>query len=214
MIGPDHDAGLIPRILESLFESIERRREADPNWRASLQVSFLEIYNEKIQDLLVVSDNTTNSFIPQKKKDLEIREDHRKRIVFVEGLSKYDIESPVDGMIKLQDGLANRHVGTTRMNAESSRSHSVFTIKIKSRQVDSSEVTHKKTSYLHLIDLAGSERQQSTGAEGDRLKEACNINKTLSQLAMVINHLTEAAKGKQLHIPYRDSKLTYLLKDS
>jgi chromosome segregation ATPase len=117
-------------------------------------------------------------------------------------------------MDKLRDGLLNRHVGVTRMNAESSRSHSVFTIKIKSRQSDSTGVVHKKTSYLHLIDLAGSERQQSTGTEGDRFKEACNINKTLSQLAMVINHLTEAAKGKQLHIPYRDSKLTYLLKDS
>ena len=99
------------------------------------------------------------------------------------------------------------------MNNESSRSHSVFTLDIQSKQVING-ITHIRTSRFHLVDLAGSERQKSTRCTGERLKEGCNINKSLSILGNVINGLVEISEGKSRYIHYRDSKLTFLLKDS
>lgn len=112
-------------------------------------------------------------------------------------------------------GTTNRHVGSTNMNKESSRSHSVLTTKIESKVMNSQTgVWVHKQSQFHIIDLAGSERSKHTQAEGQRLKEAGMINKSLSALGIVINSLVEASKGKQVHVHYRDSKLTFLLRDS
>ncbi|KAL4591147.1 hypothetical protein LXL04_004097 [Taraxacum kok-saghyz] len=112
-------------------------------------------------------------------------------------------------------GLSNRRIGATSINMESSRSHSVFTCVVESRCKSADGLSSLKTSRINLVDLAGSERQKSTGAAGERLKEAGNINRSLSQLRNLINILAEVSQtGKQRHIPYRDSKLTFLLQES
>jgi kinesin family protein 15 len=110
----------------------------------------------------------------------------------------------------LNQGAANRRVAATNMNRESSLSHSVFTCIVKSKW-ERDSMTNIRFGHLNLVDLAGSERQKSSGAEGERLKEAANINKSLSTLGLVIMILVDVANGKQRHVPYRDSKLTFLL---
>jgi kinesin family protein 15 len=111
-------------------------------------------------------------------------------------------------------GTKNRHVGSTAMNRESSRSHSVLTCIIESKSMSSNGVWNMKTSRFHIIDLAGSERSKNTNSVGERLKEAGMINKSLSALGNVINSLVDISEGKMRHIPYRDSKLTFILRDS
>ncbi|VFQ73732.1 unnamed protein product [Cuscuta campestris] len=163
--------------------------------------SFLEIYNEQILDLLDPS-----------VVNLQIREDTKKGI-HVENLTEVDVTSARDVFQQLVQGGANRKVASTNMNRASSGSHSVFTCVIESKW-ESQGVTHHRFARLNLVDLAGSERQKSSGAEGERLKEATNINKSLSTLGLVIMNLVDMSNGKSLHVPYRDSKLTFLLQDS
>jgi kinesin family protein 15 len=163
-----------------------------------------QIYNEQITDLLEPS-----------LKNLMIRED-TKTGVYVESLTEEYVSSMGDVAHLLVRGLANRTVGSTSMNNESSRSHSVLTFVIESHSKSVAEgVSSVRSSRMNLVDLAGSERQKRTGSAGERLKEAGNINKSLSQLGNVINILAEVAQtGKQRHIPYRDSRLTFLLQES
>ena len=111
-------------------------------------------------------------------------------------------------------GAKNRHVGETSMNRESSRSHSVLTTYIESKSLSKTGVWNIRCSRFHIIDLAGSERSKNTNAVGDRLKEAGMINKSLSALGIVINSLVDISEGKARHVHYRDSKLTFLLRDS
>ena len=206
-------AGLIPRVIHYLFSEVEKkRRQSDIKFLISC--SFLEIYNERITDLL---DNSATLLPPtfggnNTIKSLSLREDF-KNGVYVEDLTHEDILSPMEALSLLKKGAGNRHVGSTSMNNQSSRSHSVFTIYIKSQEV-SEGGTKIRTSRLNLIDLAGSERQSSSNAEGERLKEACSINKSLSTLGKVIKDLVDVANGISRHVQYRDSKLTFLLKDS
>lgn len=141
-----------------------------------------------------------------------MRED-LKRGVFIEGISEETTSCSEEAIDILNRGARNRHVGATQMNSESSRSHSVFTLTIESKRVVEG-VTNMKTSKFHFVDLAGSERQRLTAAAGSRLKEAGNINKSLTVLGSVINSLVDVCAGKKAHIRYRDSKLTFLLKDS
>ncbi|KAF9619035.1 hypothetical protein IFM89_004379 [Coptis chinensis] len=197
----DEDCGMAPRIFEYLFTRIYAEEERDENFRYSCKCSFLEIYNEQITDLLEPS--STN---------LQIREDLGKG-VYVENLSEYEVSTVKDVVQLLLKGAANRKMAATNMNCVSSRSHSVFTCVIESRR-DIDSVTHLRFGRLNLVDLAGSERQKSSGAEGERLKEAANINKSLSTLGLVIMTLVDVAQGKQRHVPYRDSRLTFLLQDS
>lgn len=114
----------------------------------------------------------------------------------------------------INKGARNRHVGSTLMNKESSRSHSVLTTIIESKSMKSTGVWNIKTSRFHIIDLAGSERSKNTNAGGERLKEAGMINKSLSALGNVINSLVDISEGKNRYVHYRDSKLTFLLRDS
>lgn len=166
-----------------------------------VKCSYLEIYQEQIIDLLFPSSN-----------NLQIRED-MKRGVYVDGLTEETVKNLAETYEILQIGAQNRHVGSTSMNKESSRSHSVFTLVIESKEtVDG--VMNFKSSRFHLIDLAGSERQKATDAAGERLKEAGMINKSLSTLGNVINSLVDLNEGRSRYIHYRDSKLTFLLKDS
>ncbi|OVA13546.1 Kinesin [Macleaya cordata] len=197
------DCGMTPRIFEYLFTRIraEEENRRDENLKYSCKCSFLEIYNEQITDLLEPS--STN---------LQLREDARKG-VYVENLKEYEVTTVKDVVELLLQGAVNRKMAATHMNSESSRSHSVFTCVIESRW-DMDSTTHLRFGRLNLVDLAGSERQKSSGAEGDRLKEAANINKSLSTLGLVIMTLVDVAHGKQRHVPYRDSRLTFLLQDS
>ncbi|KAL8115470.1 kinesin-like protein KIN-12E [Apium graveolens] len=197
------NCGMTPRVFEYLFSRIQKEREArrEEKIRYTCKCSFLEIYNEQILDLLDPS-----------SINLQIREDTKKG-VYVDNLTEVEVSSSRDVLQQLVQGSANRKVAATNMNRASSRSHSVFTCIIESKW-ESQGVTHHRFARLNLVDLAGSERQKSSGAEGERLKEATNINKSLSTLGLVIMNLVSISNGKSLHVPYRDSKLTFLLQDS
>ncbi|XP_071739930.1 kinesin-like protein KIN-12E [Rutidosis leptorrhynchoides] len=197
------NSGMTPRVFEYLFTRIQKDREVrrEEKIQYTCKCSFLEIYNEQILDLLDPS-----------SANLQIREDTKKG-VYVENLKEIEVTSARDVIQQLIQGAANRKVASTNMNRASSRSHSVFTCIIESKW-NSQGVTHHRFSRLNLVDLAGSERQKSSGAEGERLKEATNINKSLSTLGLVIMNLVSLSNGKSLHVPYRDSKLTFLLQDS
>ena len=161
----------------------------------------MEIYNETITDLL----DSSNA-------SLHIREDIKKG-VYVEGLMEEVASSTHDMIEVIRRGTSNRHVGCTSMNKESSRSHSVLSMTIESN-TNRDGLWHVRSSRFHVIDLAGSERAKATDAAGERLKEAGMINKSLSALGNVINSLVEIGEGKARHVHYRDSKLTFLLRDS
>uniref|UniRef100_A0A8C9TG19 Kinesin-like protein n=1 Tax=Scleropages formosus TaxID=113540 RepID=A0A8C9TG19_SCLFO len=162
----------------------------------TMEVSYFEIYLDKIRDLLDVS-----------KTNLAVHED-KNRVPYVKGCTERFVSSPEEVMDVIDEGKANRHVAVTNMNEHSSRSHSIFLINIKQENVE----TEKKLSgKLYLVDLAGSEKVSKTGAEGAVLDEAKNINKSLSALGNVISALAE---GTKTHVPYRDSKMTRILQDS
>ncbi|KAL3814192.1 hypothetical protein ACJIZ3_015460 [Penstemon smallii] len=202
-VKPSLNRGMTPRIFEFLFARIRAEEESrrDERLAYNCKCSFLEIYNEQITDLLDPS--STN---------LMLREDMKKG-VYVENLSEFEVHTVGDILHLLSQGSSNRRVASTNMNAESSRSHSVFTCVIESRW-EKDSTTNFRFSRLNLVDLAGSERQKSSGAEGERLKEAANINRSLSTLGHVIMVLVDVANGKLKHVPYRDSRLTFLLQDS
>ncbi|MCO5582074.1 hypothetical protein L7F22_035965 [Adiantum nelumboides] len=197
------NCGITPRIFEYLFTRVkmEEASHSQDHLIFTCKCSFLEIYNEQITDLL--EPTSTN---------LQIHE-NPKNGVFVEYLKEVEVNNVGDITNLLLQGAANRRVAQTKMNQESSRSHSVFTCVIESQWVSDS-VTSFRYGRLNLVDLAGSERQKASGAEGERLREAANINKSLSTLGLVIMILVDVAQGKQRHVPYRDSKLTFLLQDS
>jgi len=171
------------------------------------QVSFLEIYNEKIKDLLNPSD-----------KPLNIRESVEAGI-YVDGLCELRVRDAAEMLRLIEQGNAVRKVASTNMNEASSRSHSCFTISVLQKTtVSTDEGTEQETlvkAKLNLVDLAGSERAAKTGAQGSTLKEGANINMSLMALGNVINALSEGkGTGGKKHIPYRDSKLTRLLQES
>ncbi|XP_063686306.1 kinesin-like protein KIF17 isoform X2 [Bolinopsis microptera] len=195
---PPEQRGIIPRAFEHIFEQIDVD-EADTKYL--VQASYLEIYNEEIRDLLG----------KDVKQKLELRESPDKG-VYTQGLTQHIVKT-MGGCIKLMEkGWMSRSTGATLMNAESSRSHSIFAIRIEMCEPDEASTEEKiKVGKLNLVDLAGSERQGKTGATGERLREATKINLSLSALGNVISALVD---GKSKHIPYRDSKLTRLLQDS
>ncbi|XP_068661791.1 kinesin-like protein KIN-12E isoform X2 [Aristolochia californica] len=199
----NNDCGITPRIFQYLFTRIrlEEEKRREEKLKYSCKCSFLEIYNEQITDLLEPS--STN---------LQLREDLKKG-VHVENLKEFEVTTVQEVVKLLLQGAANRKMAATCMNSESSRSHSVFTCVIES-QWEKDSMMHFRFGRLNLVDLAGSERQKSSGAEGERLKEAANINKSLSTLGLVIMTLVDVAHGRHRHVPYRDSRLTFLLQDS
>ncbi|XP_071384275.1 chromosome-associated kinesin KIF4-like isoform X1 [Centroberyx affinis] len=189
--------GVIPRVIRRIFQ--EREKKADCEF--SLAVSYLEIYNEDILDLLCASKD---------KPSLSIREDPKEGIKIV-GLTEKEVLSAQEMVGCLELGNSARTVGSTAMNAASSRSHAIFTITLEQRR--GTDKSDSVVSKLHLVDLAGSERQKKTKAEGDRLKEGISINRGLLSLGNVISALGDESK-KSTFVPYRDSKLTRLLQDS
>ncbi|XP_047973668.1 kinesin-like protein KIN-12E [Salvia hispanica] len=197
------NCGMTPRVFEYLFSRIQKDKDArrEEKIKFTCRCSFIEIYNEQILDLL-----------DPLSSNLQIREDTHKGI-YVENVTEVEVTSARDVIQQLIQGSVNRKVAATNMNHASSRSHSVFTCAIESKW-ESEGVTHHRFARLNLVDLAGSERQKSSGAEGERLKEATNINKSLSTLGLVIMNLVSISNGRTPHVPYRDSKLTFLLQDS
>nr|XP_015206544.1 PREDICTED: chromosome-associated kinesin KIF4A [Lepisosteus oculatus] len=189
--------GVIPRVIKRIFQEKEKRQGSE----FVLSVSYLEIYNEEILDLLCNS---------KEKPTISIREDPKEGIKIV-GLTEKEVFSALEMVGCLEHGNAARTVASTAMNSASSRSHAIFTITV--HQQKKSDKSDSITSKLHLVDLAGSERQKKTKAEGDRLKEGININRGLLSLGNVISALGDESK-KGSFVPYRDSKLTRLLQDS
>jgi len=189
--------GIIPNSFAHIFGFISK---LDGDTKFLVRVSYLEIYNENVRDLLGKDQNAT----------LEVKE--RPDVgVYVKDLSAYVVNNADDLDKTMSLGNKNRSVGATNMNAASSRSHAIFTITIERSEKGADGQQHLRMGKLHMVDLAGSERQAKTGATGDRLKEANKINLSLSTLGNVISALVD---GKSTHIPYRNSKLTRLLQDS
>ena len=170
-----------------------------------VRCSYLEIYNEEIHDLLTESASSKKN----DPKKLELKEDPEKG-VFVKDLTQAIVKSIPEIEKAMNYGTGNRKTASTAMNADSSRSHSIFTIYIETAEQVNDE-QRIKVGKLHLVDLAGSERSAKTGATGQTQKEGIKINLSLTALGNVISALVD---GKQSHIPYRDSKLTRLLQDS
>ena len=209
--------GLIPNILNFLFNNKEEAtniirsssKEKAEKIDYSLSCACIEIYQEHLIDLL--SNNKSN--FEKDDEVLKIREDPKKGM-YIENLTELEIASAKSAKEALISGFKNRHVASTSMNRESSRSHLIYTLfLISSFEMDGGLII-TRTSRLHLVDLAGSERQKYTNTQGVRIKEAGNINKSLSILGNVINAVIEFNEGKTKFVPFRDSKLTYYLKDS
>ncbi|XP_076167992.1 kinesin family member unc-104 isoform X14 [Ptiloglossa arizonensis] len=197
--------GIIPQICKDLFRKIGRN--SNESLKYSVEVSYMEIYCERVRDLLN----------PKNKGNLRVRE-HPLLGPYVEDLSKLAVMSYQDIHDLIDEGNKARTVAATNMNETSSRSHAVFTIFFTQQKQDSATgLVTEKVSKISLVDLAGSERADSTGAKGTRLKEGANINKSLTTLGKVISALAEIAtkkKKKADFIPYRDSVLTWLLREN
>jgi len=231
MVGFDHtDKGIIPNACEQIFQMI-KNNDKDITFR--VECSMLEIYNERIRDLLVPFSRSEKL-----KEGLKLRESPSLGVV-VEGLKSSPVSSYEQIEHLMAEGTRNRTIAATNMNATSSRAHTCFMVKITQTRIvkdmhgevirinslSSKEVkVTERTSIINLVDLAGSERQKRSGAAGDRLKEAGAINRSLSALGNVISALasnnkassstmTSTTKEKK-HVPYRDSTLTFLLRDS
>ncbi|CAF3355314.1 unnamed protein product [Rotaria socialis] len=236
MMGSHHDRGIIPRLCQSMFDRIENELNQDINHDMDIEsidnekihdilslkfsstyrveVSYFEIYNEKVRDLLNPNNN---------HHALKVREN---KILgpYVDGLSQLVVTSYQEIETLLIEGNNFRTVASTNMNNESSRSHAVFTLKLtQTLSTDASETQSVKVSKISLVDLAGSERVSKSGVqiEQTRFREGCNINKSLSTLGLVIStlatrpsHDNHSKSTKKTFVPYRDSVLTWLLKDS
>jgi kinesin family protein 1 len=207
MMGYGKDAGIIPNICQDMFRRIDELQQ-DKNVRCTVEVSYLEIYNERVRDLLN----------PANKGNLRVRE-HPSTGPYVEDLAKLVVGSFQEIEHLMDEGNKARTVAATNMNETSSRSHAVFTLMLTQKRYDpETKMEMEKAAKISLVDLAGSERATSTGATGARLKEGAEINRSLSTLGRVIAALADLSTGKKkkgaTQVPYRDSVLTWLLKDS
>ncbi|XP_045154564.1 kinesin-like protein KIF27 isoform X3 [Echinops telfairi] len=198
--------GIIPRAIQEIFQNISE----NPNIDFNIKVSYIEVYKEELRDLLELEPSS---------KDLHIREDEKGNTV-IAGAKECPVESADEVMSLLEMGNAARHTGSTQMNEHSSRSHAIFTISIcqveKNMEVAEDRLWQSPrhiVSKFHFVDLAGSERVTKTGNTGERFKESIQINSGLLALGNVISALGDPRR-KSSHIPYRDAKITRLLKDS
>jgi len=210
IFGYGENKGIIPLFCEQLFERIERRLE-DPSSKIGheVTVSMYEIYNETVQDLL----------IPIKKRPkngLAIRE-HPKLGIYIENLTKTPVTNFAEIQRVMNSGTLNRTIGTTKMNATSSRAHTVTTIGFKQKYFHprTNEIINEKNSNINLIDLAGSERLAGDDHTADRMVEGSNINRSLMILGKCIAILAKKSQnvGSKEVVPFRESKLTFILID-
>lgn len=229
MMGTPDKPGLIPRTCEDLFERIAAAHEETPSISYNVRVSYFEVYNEHVRDLLVP--------VPPGKEpyNLKVRESPVEG-PYVKDLTEVPVRNINEILRYMRNGDNNRTTASTKMNDQSSRSHSVFTIMLKQihHDIDTDETT-ERSSRIRLVDLAGSERAKSTEATGQRLREGSSINKSLTTLGRVIAALADPQKRRKSKapsgsgstlkppstssssksiVPYRDSVLTWLLKDS
>ncbi|XP_068279441.1 kinesin-like protein KIF27 [Nyctibius grandis] len=207
----EDEKGIIPRAIQELFQHISENHNIDFH----VKVSYIEVYKEELRDLLELETSV---------KELHIREDEKGNTVIV-GAKEFQVECADEVISLLESGNAARHTGTTQMNEHSSRSHAIFTISICQKQPAESQKNTDTapdsswksvqmiTSKFHFVDLAGSERVTKTGNTGERFKESIQINSGLLALGNVISALGDP-KRKSVHIPYRDAKITRILKDS
>ncbi|XP_074668356.1 kinesin-like protein KIF27 isoform X2 [Strix aluco] len=207
----EDEKGIIPRAIQELFQHISENHNIDFH----VKVSYIEVYKEELRDLLELETSV---------KELHIREDEKGNTVIV-GAKEFQVECADEVISLLESGNAARHTGTTQMNEHSSRSHAIFTISICQKQsaeslknTDAAQDSSWKSvqmiaSKFHFVDLAGSERVTKTGNTGERFKESIQINSGLLALGNVISALGDP-KRKSVHIPYRDAKITRILKDS
>lgn len=210
MMGYGKEHGIIPKICQDMFTRIGTLQE-DKTTRCTVEVSYLEIYNERVRDLLN----------PSTKGNLKVRE-HPSTGPYVEDLAKLVVTSFQEIENLMDEGNKARTVAATNMNETSSRSHAVFTLMLTQKKFDAeTKMEMEKQAKISLVDLAGSERATSTGATGARLKEGAEINRSLSTLGRVIAALADLSTGAGPkkkkgggQVPYRDSILTWLLKDS
>ncbi|KAK3365848.1 hypothetical protein B0T24DRAFT_535685 [Lasiosphaeria ovina] len=210
MMGYGKEAGIIPKICQDMFKRIDEMQQ-DKNLRCTVEVSYLEIYNERVRDLLN----------PANKGNLKVRE-HPSTGPYVEDLAKLVVGGFQEIEHLMDEGNKARTVAATNMNETSSRSHAVFTLMLTQKRFDpETKMEMEKAAKISLVDLAGSERATSTGATGARLKEGAEINRSLSTLGRVIAALADLSTGGKkkkgataTQVPYRDSVLTWLLKDS
>ncbi|CAG8554395.1 7724_t:CDS:2 [Dentiscutata erythropus] len=206
--------GIIPRSMATLFSYVNSTQFKSRKF--VIKVSFVEIYNEDLIDLLAEGDY-------ESRPSVTIREDSKGNMIW-SGLQEIKVNSIEEVMRHLMSGSMNRQVGATEMNSQSSRSHAIFSVTLSQQKFVTDFRTKKNeeegdwvtvTSKFHFVDLAGSERLKRTSATGDRVKEGISINSGLLALGNVISALGDPAKAKNtMHIPYRDSKLTRLLQDS
>jgi kinesin family protein 13 len=205
IIGYGSNQGIVPRTAEEIFKRINQTKS--PNKIYEVTTSMMEIYNEKIHDLLVAGSY-------QKEGGLKVRE-NKTLGVYVEDLSKWPVQSFADISSKIEEGNRNRTIASTALNSTSSRAHTIITIEL--RQVDkTTDKAVSRHSVIYLVDLAGSERVGKSDTKGDRLKETCSINKSLSALGKVISTLAErdSTKKSNVVIPYRDAVLTRILQNA
>ncbi|XXH00772.1 Guanosine-diphosphatase [Hypoxylon texense] len=213
MMGTPDQPGLIPRTCEDLFQRIEAAHDETPNISYHVRASYFEVYNEHVRDLLV-------PVVPnQPPYYLKLRESPTEG-PYVKDLTEVPVRNLKEILRYMKAGDASRTTASTKMNDTSSRSHAVFTIMLKQIHHDmETDETTERSSRIRLVDLAGSERAKSTEATGARLREGSNINKSLTTLGRVIAALADpkgGRRGKRTRdvVPYRDSILTWLLKDS
>ncbi len=186
MLGYGPNLGIVPITCEELFKRINTNTDSTREFQITF--SMLEIYNERVRDLLVPAT------VPG---GLKLRE-HAKAGFFVYGLSQVPVRDYAEVQRRIEQGTLTRTTASTKMNETSSRSHMVITIKFKQVFLNSAGQSTTKTSDIHLVDLAGSERADSSGATGDRLKEGSAINQSLSTLGKVISELADQAAGKKV----------------
>lgn len=205
MVGFGQNKGIVPMVCEKMFENT--KKETISGKKFEINVSMLEIYNERIQDLLIPINLRST-------QGLKVRESKTVG-VYVEDLTKYPVDSYRAIELKMEEGFKTRTIASTQMNASSSRAHTIIAIEFKQSEY---LMNHKveRLSVINLVDLAGSEKISKTGSVGDRLKEGCAINKSLSVLGMVISSLADISSGKTkgIVVPYRDSALTRILQNA
>ena len=203
IFGYNANKGIVPIICDRMFDGTQLVND-DKN-EFSVHISMLEIYNEKIQDLLVDIKN-------RPKFGLKVHE-NPKLGVFVKGLSKISVKSYKEIESVIENGNKNKTIGSTLMNATSSRSHTIIRVEVHQKEKGLIK-TIERFSCINLVDLAGSEKIAKTGATGDRLKEACSINKSLMTLGVVIKQLVKKQNGGKTIISYRNSVLTRILQNA
>ena len=211
MLGEEGNPGIMPLTLKELFKEVDKYKDRE----YKIKFWYLEIYNENIRDLLKFIDRPNNTFINEDNEYLDLREDPIKGIT-VSGITEVNVDNSNEMLKILKRGNRNRTIEATGANETSSRSHAIFQLSLEYKDRNSGIDYEIKYSKLSLVDLAGSERASATQNRGLRLIEGGNINRSLLTLGNCINALCDAAsKGlKKIYVPYRDSKLTRLLKDS